>query len=139
MITCGVQMARTQARNVSMMQKACSTGSCPGGGNGSRAWLKPRSLRGCGFESRSGHTSKRNAEEEKMGRGDSGAKRAIKKRKVYLVKTKAAMDPELVELLKNPEFIESLEQMRRGEGRVITEDEWENLQAEATRREFESD
>jgi hypothetical protein len=67
-----------------------------------------------------------------MGRGDSGAKRAIKKhdrdRKVraYLVKTKAAMDPELVELLKDPEFIESLEQMKRGEGRVIHPREFES-------------
>jgi hypothetical protein len=29
------------------------------------------------------------------------------------------MDPELAELLKNPEFAESLEQMQRGEGTVI--------------------
>ena len=69
-----------------------------------------------------------------MGHGNRG-----RKVRVYLVRTKAAMDPELAELLRNPEFVESLEQMQRGEGRVITEDEWENLQAEATRREFESD
>lgn len=132
MTACGIQMARMQNKNVSTMQKTRSTGSCPGGGNGSRAWPKPRSLRGCGFESRSGHTSKRNAEEEKVGRGDSGAQRAIKKHdrdhkvRAYLVKTKAAMDPELVELLKDPEFIESLEQMRRGEGRVIHPREFES-------------
>jgi hypothetical protein len=29
------------------------------------------------------------------------------------------VDRELAELLKNPEFVESLEQMKRGEGRVI--------------------
>lgn len=132
MTACGIQMATMQDKNVLMMQKACSTGSRLGGGNGSRAWLKPRSLRGCGFESRSGHTSKRNAEEEKMGRGDSGAKRAIKKHdrdhkvRAYLVRTKAAMDPELAELLKNPEFVESLEQMQRGEGRVIHSREFES-------------
>lgn len=59
-----------------------------------------------------------------MGRGDSGAKRAIKKHdrdkkvrwRVYKVKTR---DWELEELLKDPEFIESLEQMRRGEGKII--------------------
>jgi hypothetical protein len=67
-----------------------------------------------------------------VGRGDSGAQRAIKKHdrdhkvRAYLVKTKAAMDPELVELLKDPEFIESLEQMRRGEGRVIHPREFES-------------
>lgn len=65
-----------------------------------------------------------------MGRGDSGAKRAIKKHdkdhkvrwRVYKVKNR---DWELEELLKDPEFIESLEQMRRGEGRVIHPREFE--------------
>ena len=65
-----------------------------------------------------------------MGRGDSGAKRAIKKHdkdkkvrwRVYKVKT---ADWELKDLLKDPDFIESLAQMRRGEGRVIFPREFE--------------
>lgn len=59
-----------------------------------------------------------------MGRGDSGAKRAIKKHdrdhkvrwRVYVVKSR---NWELEELLRDPDFIESLAQMHRGEGRVI--------------------
>jgi len=38
---------------------------------------------------------------------------------------KTPMDPELEELLKDPEFVESLEQMQRGEGRVIRPREFE--------------
>ena len=56
-----------------------------------------------------------------MGRGNRG-----RKVRAYLVRTKAAMDPELVELLKDPEFVESLEQMQRGEGRVIHPREFES-------------
>jgi hypothetical protein len=36
------------------------------------------------------------------------------------------MDPELEELLKDPKFVESLEQMKRGEGRVIRPREFED-------------
>lgn len=75
-----------------------------------------------------------------MGRGDSGAKRAIKKHdkdkkvrwRVYKVKNR---DWELEELLKDPEFIESLEQMRRGEGRVIYPVEFDDLIKDAEQRE----
>lgn len=67
-----------------------------------------------------------------MGRGDSGAKRAIKKHdrdkkvrwRVYMVKNR---NWELEELLRDPDFIESLEQMRRGEGRVIHPEEFDAM------------
>lgn len=87
--------------------------------------LKPGPFGGAGSSPAQGTHRSVTPRRRRWGAATVGAKRAIKKHdrdhkvRAYLVKTRAAMDPELAELLRNPEFVESLEQMQRGEGRVI--------------------